>query len=110
MSQAAEEAPHLLFEREGHVAIVTMNRPRSRNAWSLEMMARMADAWEEIDTNPDIRVAILTGAGGSFCSGSDLKALDQVARQIETVAKSVTGVSSSFAERLTGICQALASA
>lgn len=65
--------PHLLFEREGHVAIVTFNRPEARNAWSLEMMARMADAWDEIDGDDDIRVAILTGAGGTFCAGADLK-------------------------------------
>ena len=66
--------PHLLFERDGHVAIVTMNRPEARNALSGEMLVRMYDAWLEIDQNPDIRVGILTGAGGTFCSGMDLKA------------------------------------
>lgn len=65
--------PHLLLDREGHVLIVTMNRPEARNAWSLEMMARMADAWTMIDEDPDIRVAILTGAEGTFCAGADLK-------------------------------------
>ena len=65
--------PHLLLDREGHVLIVTMNRPEARNAWSLEMMARMWDAWQEIDNNPDIRVAILTGAAGTFSAGADLK-------------------------------------
>lgn len=65
--------PHLLFERDGHVAIVTMNRPEARNAWSLEMMARMWDAWQEIDGDPEIRAAILTGSGGTFSSGADLK-------------------------------------
>ena len=64
---------HLTFDVADHVAIVTMNRPEARNAWSLEMLARMADAWEEIDANPEIRVAVLTGAGGNFCAGADLK-------------------------------------
>ena len=64
---------HLLYEKHGHVAVVTMNRPEARNAWSLELMARMADAWAEIDGDPEVRVAILTGAGGNFCSGADLK-------------------------------------
>lgn len=64
---------HLTFDVADHVAIVTMNRPQSRNAWSLEMLARMADAWDEIDGNPDIRVAVLTGSGGNFCAGADLK-------------------------------------
>ena len=50
-----------------------MNRPEARNAWSLEMIARMADAWELVNTDPDILVCILTGAGSSFCAGSDLK-------------------------------------
>jgi len=70
-----DDAPHLLFEREGHLAIVTLNRPAKRNALSSEMLVRMADAWKEIDENPDIRVAIVTGAGGNFCSGADLKAM-----------------------------------
>lgn len=67
--------PHLLVERDGHIVTVTMNRPQSRNAWSLEMMARMWDAWQEIDGDPEVRVAILTGAGGHFCAGSDLKVM-----------------------------------
>jgi enoyl-CoA hydratase len=67
--------PHLLLERDGHVAIVTLNRPEARNALSGEMIVRMADAWVEIDQDPEIRVAIVTGAGGSFCAGADLKAM-----------------------------------
>lgn len=66
---------HLLVERDGHIVTVTMNRPESRNAWSGEMLAAMADAWDMIDSDPDVRVAILTGAAGSFCAGADLKAM-----------------------------------
>jgi enoyl-CoA hydratase len=67
--------PHLLFERDGHVATVTLNRPAARNALSGEMLVRMHDAWVEIDEDPEIRVAIVTGAGGHFCAGADLKAM-----------------------------------
>jgi enoyl-CoA hydratase len=67
--------PHLILERQEHVAIVTLNRPEARNAFGAEMLVRMADAWAEIDGDPQIRVAILTGAGGNFCAGSDLKAM-----------------------------------
>jgi enoyl-CoA hydratase len=67
--------PHLTLERDGHVAVVTLNRPEARNAFGAEMLVRMADAWEEIDKDPGVRVAILTGAGGHFCAGSDLKAM-----------------------------------
>lgn len=74
-TDAPAEEPHLLFEREGHTAVVTLNRPAKRNALSSEMLVRMYDAWLEIDRNPDIRVAIVTGAGGNFCSGADLKAM-----------------------------------
>src|SRR5688572_11580367 len=65
--------PHLLVERDGHVVTITMNRPEARNALDLEMLARLADTWAMIDGDDEIRVAVLTGAGGHFCSGSDLK-------------------------------------
>jgi len=69
------EPPHALIERCGHVLIVTMNRPHARNALSGPMMALMRQAWDEVDADPGIRVAILTGAGGAFCAGADLKAM-----------------------------------
>ncbi len=65
--------PHLLAAREGHVLTLTMNRPAARNAFSLEMLARMADALDEADADPEIRCIVLTGAGGHFCAGADLK-------------------------------------
>lgn len=66
-----------LVERDGHTLIVTMNRPEARNALSGEMMRIMSEAWDEVNSNPDVRVAILTGAGGHFCAGADLKAMTQ---------------------------------
>lgn len=62
-------------EQRGPTLIVTMNRPHVRNALSAEMLAIMRDAWDRVDTDPDIRVAILTGAGGAFCAGADLRAM-----------------------------------
>jgi enoyl-CoA hydratase len=64
-----------LVSREGHVLVVTMNRPEARNALSAEMMAIMRSAWDEVDSDPDIRACVLTGAGGAFCAGADLKAM-----------------------------------
>ncbi len=66
------EQPHALVERRGHVLIVTMNRPHARNALTGPMMAIMRQAWDEADADPDIRVAVLTGAGSAFCAGADL--------------------------------------
>ncbi|MEQ1787966.1 MAG: crotonase/enoyl-CoA hydratase family protein [Acidimicrobiales bacterium] len=77
---AADETPpdqHLLVERDGHALILTMNRPERRNALSPSMMQAMGEAWDEVNANPDIRVAILTGAGGAFCAGADLAAMTQ---------------------------------
>jgi enoyl-CoA hydratase len=70
-----EEQPHALVELRGHVLIVTMNRPRARNALSGPMMAIMKQAWDQVDDDPRVRSCILTGAGGAFCAGADLKAM-----------------------------------
>ncbi len=67
------EQPHLTVDKDGHIATVTMNRPDQKNALSAEMIARMYDAWVQINEDDDIRVAILTGAGDDFCAGADLK-------------------------------------
>ncbi len=76
MSEKVETPPeeHLLTERDGHVLIVTLNRPERRNALSPSMMDGLSAAWDEANANPDIRVVILTGNGGTFCAGMDLSA------------------------------------
>ena len=71
------DSPDLLVEQDGHVLVLTMNRPEARNALSLDMLDRLSSAWDEINENPDIRCAILTGAGGNFCAGADLKAMNR---------------------------------
>jgi enoyl-CoA hydratase len=67
--------PAVLVERDGHVVTVTLNRPHKKNAFDAEMLCRLCDAWELIDGDDDIRVAILTGAGGDFSAGADLDRL-----------------------------------
>jgi enoyl-CoA hydratase len=76
MTDASQSAPHLLVEQVGHTLVVTMNRPEVKNALSGEMLRGMEDAWDRVNSDPDIRVCILTGAGGAFCAGADLKAMD----------------------------------
>jgi enoyl-CoA hydratase len=63
----------LLVERDGSVVTLTMNRPAARNAFDPEMLVRLADAWDAIDGDDSVRAAVLTGAGGHFCAGTDLK-------------------------------------
>ena len=75
MSGVTPDDQHCLVEQRGHVLIVTMNRPEARNALSGPMLAGMSAAWNRVDEDPEIRVCILTGAGGAFCAGADLKAM-----------------------------------
>ncbi len=67
--------PHCDVEQDGHIVIVTLNRPAAKNALSTDMLVGMADAFAYIDSEPEVRAGILTGAGGEFCAGADLKAL-----------------------------------
>jgi enoyl-CoA hydratase/carnithine racemase len=67
--------PAVLVERDGHVVTITLNRPDKRNAFNPEMLCRLADAWDLIDGDDGIRVAIMTGAGGHFSAGADLDKL-----------------------------------
>ncbi len=66
---------HCLIEREGHVLTVTLNRPEAKNALSAGMLAGMYRAWRQLDEDPELRVAILTGQGDVFCAGADLKSM-----------------------------------
>lgn len=68
-----DDAPHALVEQRGHTLLITMNRPHAKNALTGEMLKIMSDCWDRIDDDPQIRSAILTGAGGAFCAGADLK-------------------------------------
>jgi enoyl-CoA hydratase/carnithine racemase len=62
------------FELKRHVATITLNRPEAMNALDPDSITQLAEAWQEVRTNAEIRVAILTGAGGkSFCTGTDMK-------------------------------------
>jgi enoyl-CoA hydratase len=72
---------HLDTELRGHVLVVTMNRPEAKNALSPEMLVGMADAWDRVDADDEIRCAVLTGAGGVFCAGADLKAMNDSQNQ-----------------------------
>jgi enoyl-CoA hydratase len=63
---------HCTIERDGAVVVLTMNRPEKKNALSPDMLAGLVLGYEYIDDNPDVRCAVLTGAGGNFCSGMDL--------------------------------------
>jgi enoyl-CoA hydratase len=64
---------HVTVPAEG-VLLVTLDRPEARNAVNTELAEAVAAAMDRLDADPDLRVGILTGANGTFCSGMDLKA------------------------------------
>jgi len=75
MSDPAASEPAVLLDRDGPVLTITLNRPAKRNAFDPEMLCRLWDAWQLLDDDPELRVGILTGAGGTFSGGADLDRL-----------------------------------
>jgi len=64
----------VVTEAAGGVLTITLNRPKARNAVNRALAEAVAAALERLDTDDDLRVGVITGAGGTFCSGMDLKA------------------------------------
>jgi enoyl-CoA hydratase len=76
-------ADEVLTERRGRTLVITINRPEARNAFNTAVAQGLADAMDELDDTPELSVAIVTGAGGNFCAGMDLKAF--VAGEVPTI-------------------------
>jgi enoyl-CoA hydratase len=64
----------VLVDQSGRVIVITINRPQARNAINHAVSAAVAQALDDLDTRNDLTVGIITGAGGTFSSGMDLKA------------------------------------
>lgn len=75
MSIITTGTDHLLARVDGHVATLSFNRPEARNALSDDMYRGFATALPQIATDSSIRVVMLTGEGGAFCSGGDVKGM-----------------------------------
>lgn len=67
----------LIYEKKGHVAYVTINRPEVRNALHSYAYAELRSCWRDIGLDPNIYVGIVTGTGAAFCAGRDVKFLAQ---------------------------------
>ena len=65
----------LIVEQAGAIATITLNRPEARNALDFTLRREMVAALDEIEANPAARVMVLTGAGGHFCAGGDVKTM-----------------------------------
>jgi len=77
-------ADAVLFDaRDDGVAIITLNRPETRNALSKDIRAGLFEAWDRFERDPALRIAILTGAGDkAFCAGGDLKEMVATGMQV----------------------------
>jgi enoyl-CoA hydratase len=74
MTTDTEQAAPVLVERDGRIQIITLNRPDARNAVNRALAEGIAGGLEELDSDDGLSVGVLTGAGGGFCAGMDLKA------------------------------------
>src|SRR5260370_22360796 len=71
--QRGSQMPKVLYEKRGEIAYITLNRPDKRNAIDTETDDLLSEAWSDFRADPDVRLAILTGAGDqAFCAGADL--------------------------------------
>jgi enoyl-CoA hydratase/carnithine racemase len=77
---------------DGAVAIITMNRPHVRNALDLPAAEELAAVLDAVDGNPAIAVGILTGAGGTFCAGMDLKSFAATGQRPVTASRGAFGI------------------
>lgn len=67
------EGEELLYEQRGNIAWLTLNRPQAMNSLNTAIISRFEDLLPAIESNDDIRVVVITGAGPAFCAGADLK-------------------------------------
>ena len=93
---------HLTLEREGPVAVVTLNRPQRRNALSLELMHELIRCLDEIAAHHDMRAVILAAAGKVFCAGHDLS--EMTGRNINEY-RNIFDVCTQLMERIQSIPQ-----
>jgi len=88
---------YITTEKQGHILIVTMNRPEVYNAVNADMHQEMSDCWDDFATDQDLWVAVLTGAGDkAFSAGNDLKATASGGSKKTLAATGFAGLSSRF--------------
>ena len=67
----------ITLEKKGRVAVVTLNRPDKLNAWNPKMELEFLDVLEVINKDPQVHVAVVTGAGRAFCAGGDIGSFNE---------------------------------
>lgn len=69
----------IIYEIEGSIAVITLNRPEKRNALNDGLINSLKDSLRQADNNENLRAIVIKGAGKDFCSGADLSALQKIA-------------------------------
>ena len=91
MREAPTSADAVLVDREGPTLVITINRPKARNAINRATSEAIAEAVDRLDADPSLNVGILTGSGGHFCAGMDLKAF-LAGERVELEGRGLAGI------------------
>lgn len=82
------EYQHILFERREHnILWMTLNRPEVLNAADARLHTELVEIWKTLDRDPDVHVAVITGAGRAFSAGGDLKLVENAYRNYEEICR-----------------------
>lgn len=83
-----QDFQHILFEkRDPHILWITLNRPEVLNAADARMHTELVELWPAIERDPEVRVAVVTGAGRAFSAGGDLKLVEDAYRDYEEIVR-----------------------
>src|SRR3989304_2117987 len=77
MSEAPAQYEQILYERQGRVGLITLNRPEKLNAWTPTMESEFMDAVGRASSDPQVGALVVTGAGRGFCAGADISGWNQ---------------------------------
>jgi enoyl-CoA hydratase/carnithine racemase len=113
MSGGPELFETLIWEQDGQVVTLTLNRPDKKNAMSWTMFRELGEAFEKAALDDDVRCVVITGSGDSFCSGADLTDPENIAatpfelkarmRKIDAIARSIITCPKPTVARVTGV-------
>ena len=80
---------HLLIEIDSGVALLTLNRPEVYNATNFKLHNELSRIWVDIGRDPEVRVAVVTGAGNAFSAGGDFEMIEKALGNMEVVASNM---------------------
>ncbi|MYJ75450.1 MAG: hypothetical protein F4089_10305, partial [Gammaproteobacteria bacterium] len=103
MAPLTDPTDHLIESVEDGVATLTMNRPEARNALSAAMSAGLEEAIPRLAGDPNVRVVVLTGTGGAFCAGGDVKGFARSSSARRSGSAPGVGTGRSFEQRVAGL-------